>query len=273
MATKYEVVQWVHALAKQNLECSPTVMMTVEDMRNSNPTEITFQSIKVGEYTIEATTVNTENLNVIAKYLIEPYEKNQLKYPLGAYLCALSDQVFSLPFNAADTENEVFNPNNHFYDLRTVKEWVNHFLVMYRENDKSELLECFLQNRIAAAVAAIKLSNGDALADFIESSIDLQYLMEKYENDYFNECELEARTDGKNCKALFQLRKTDEDIYFKADDAVLKPETNTVIFESKNAELQHELNCLMAAYENCEEHEIGMYQKQITDIQNQIAAH
>lgn len=220
MIKQYQVSLWNEVLARQGLACQSTAMMSVQDMLNTNPDEITFTDITVGEYLIDASHVGTDHLTVVAKYLVHPYENNQLKHPLGAYLCALSDDLFSneLPPENAD-QDAVFNPEKTSFDIRTVKDWVENYLIGYSEESADSLFKQALEGRVNKTVEEIKNRISPEMAEFVRGAININQLIHVYEHhDDFHEFQLKAKIDGTECKALFKLSSTSEDEYFKQFD-------------------------------------------------------
>lgn len=221
MTQKYQVTYWKKS-ATTAAPNSTQAMLSIEEMLNITGQDATFIEAVVGDYRIEGLQVGTNSLAVVAKYLIQPWQNNEFKHPLGAYLAALTDEAFSYELNDHEVNQESeFTEGQTTFDIRTVKDWVEAYLVMYSEENSEQdgLLERFTINRIEHAVSVISTEVSPAMANFISRAIDTEYLMDIYKNDDgFSENSIVAHISGKKSSALFKFNNEEQDDLFKLAD-------------------------------------------------------
>lgn len=218
MPQKYTVRQWLKQNEQTGLPCNATVEMTLAQMLKTDHSKISFYSVTVGDCVIHSEFTGTDNLAIVAKALIEPFEQGKLKYPLSVYLSALRDEChfWTLDSHGVGDSPELEEGSNNF-NIHSVRAWVEQYLVMFTVGSPCDILETFIEHRVDHAVSEIKKNVGEAMADFVERMIDKEYVYELYsDEDKFVQTADSSRLDGKETKALFRFELDEEDELFKA---------------------------------------------------------
>lgn len=202
---------------------SPYRMMTLKEMLKADGNKRKFCTVVVGDYLIDSTKVGTDDITVVAKYLIQPFEEQKLKFPLGVYLAALTSDTYAWEHQFNVNKGAEFKDGTTHFDITTVKEWVDAYLYRYTESENRDLLELLVEKRIELAVADIKLRISPELAEFVERSIDPEYVLDIYQNsDSYVEVESTVNMSGVPTKVLFKIGNDEEDEAFREVDKLLK---------------------------------------------------
>ena len=216
---KFTITLWDNEAAKKSAQCQITKELTLDEMFALDAQRFEFQDLELDGLTIDAADVCTESVALVAKYIVKPFINGEFKLPLGAYLAAMSDDVYCESVQSEDDVLVQNTPENKF-DLRTVKEWAESRLMMFSDSELF-LFDKMIDNRIDALIEKVKTALGEDMANFINFAIDRSSLISVYAHDMHYGVMSWADCSGNKANALFKLNHDEHDDLFAEIDAKL----------------------------------------------------